>query len=613
MDSQRNKVNSQSRQSRLVRPKHGKHLRIEELEGRELLSASYTPLQIKDAYGISQLGLANPGAGQTIAIVGANLNPDIQASVDAFDARYGLPAVNLTVINDGATKPDQTGAWALETAMDVEWAHALAPYARIILVEAANGLPNSAGVPTALLHAVGVASSQPGVSVVSMSWGVPEFPTEAQYDGAFSTPGITYLAASGDYGKPLWPAAAPNVVAVGGTSLEPTSTPGIYTETGWGSGSTTFYMGGSGGGFSAYEPVPSYQTPGNFVSSIAGNGMRQIPDVSWDADPNTGEFVSVLPNGWQVSGGTSAATPQWAALIALANQVRANAGQPALTTAQTLSALYREQADFYDVTSGNNGQPAGTGYDLVTGLGTPQANLLVLDLARLSAAPGISISDSQRTGGGPSSGGPSSSNTAYVGHLYQSLLNRSPDSNALAYWSNLLNMGTGRYTVVSQIMQSQEYRTDEVAAVYTKLLKRAPDALGMTTFSTELANGASLESVEMAIAGSAEYYQTRGKGQIAGYLDALFSDALNRTIDPISAATLGQALASQSLARSTIATLVFDSLEHDRGLVQYYFQSLLKRQADSSGLAVFANALQQGELDQEVIGSILSSQEYYQL
>jgi hypothetical protein len=135
----------------------------------------------------------------------------------------------------------------------------------------------------------------------------------------------------------------------------------------------------------------------------------------------------------------------------------------------------------------------------------------------------------------------------------------------------------------------------------------------MTTFATELANGASLESVEMTIAVSAEYYQTRGQGQTASYLSALFSDALNRTIDPVSAATLGQALASQSLTRSTIATLIFHSLEYNQGLVQLYFQSFLQRQADSSGLTVFANALQQGELDQEVIGSILSSQEYYQL
>ncbi len=613
MGSLRNNLNSKSRPTPIQGTKNRKHLRIEELERRDLLSASYTPLQIEAAYGVSQLGLANPGAGETIAIVGADENPNILAEVSAFDAQYALPAVNLTVINDGATKTDQTGAWELETAMDVEWAHALAPYANLILVEAANGLPNAAGVPTALLHAVGVASSQPGVSVVSMSWGVAEFPSEAQYDSTFSTPGITYLAAAGDYGTPLWPAAAPNVVAVGGTTLEPSSTPGIYAETGWGSGSTSSYLGGGGGGFSTYEPEPSYQAAGNFVTSISGNGMRETPDVSLDADPNTGELVYVLPSGWQVSGGTSAATPQWAALIALADQVRANVGQPALTTGQSLSALYREQADFYDVTSGNNGQPAGTGYDLVTGLGTPQANLLVPDLANLASAPGISASDPQRTGGGTHSGGSNSGNTDYVVRLYQSLLNRSPDSNALAYWSNLLNIGTSAYTVVSQITQSQEYYTDEVESIYEKLLKREPDVVGMTTFTAELANGASLESVEETIAGSDEYYQTRGQGQIVGFLDALFSDALNRTIDPVSAATLGQALASQALTRSTIGAMVFGSLEYEQDLVQGYFESFLQRQADSSGLAAFASVLQQGELDQEVIASILSSQEYYQL
>ena len=613
MGSVRSNPNSKSWPTTIQRTKNRRHLRIEELERRDLLSASYTPLQIEAAYGISQLGLVNPGAGETIAIIGADENPNIQAELSTFDAQYALPAVNLTVINDGATKTDPTGAWELETAMDVEWAHALAPYANFVLVEAANGLPNAAGVPTALLHAVGVASSLPGVSVVSMSWGVAEFPSEAQYDGAFSTPGITYLAAAGDYGTPLWPAAAPNVVAVGGTSLEPSSIPGIYTETGWGSGSTSFYLGGGGGGFSKYEPEPSYQAAGNFITSIPGNGMRETPDVSFDADPNTGELVYALPNNWQVSGGTSAATPQWAALIALADQVRANVGQPALTTAQTQSALYREQADFYDVTSGNNGQPAGTGYDLVAGLGTPQANLLVPDLASLASAPGISASDAKRTGGAAAPGGSNQGNTGYVKRIYQSILNRSPDSNALAYWTNLLNTGTTRYTVVNQIIQSQEYRTDEVESIYEKLLKRAPDAVGTAAFTAELANGASLESVEETIAGSAEYYQTRGQGQSVGFLDALFTDSLNRTIDPVSAATLGQALASRALTPGAVAAMVFGSSEYEQNLVQGYFESFLQRQADSSGLAAFASMLQQGELDQAVIASILSSQEYYQL
>ena len=225
----------------------------------------------------------------------------------------------------------------------------------------------------------------------------------------------------------------------------------------------------------------------------------------------------------------------------------------------------------------------------------------------------FSVSDPQRTGGSPPSGGSNSGNADYVDRLYQSLLNRSPDSNALAYWSNLLITGTSRYTVVSQMTQSQEYRTDEVESIYEKLLKRAPDALGMTTFTVELANGASLESVKETIASSAEYYQTRGQGQIVGFLDALFSDALNRTIDPASAATLGQALASQALTPSTVGAMVFGSLEYEQDLVQGYFESFLQRQADSGGLAAFSSVLQQGESDQELIASILSSQEYYQL
>src|SRR5262249_51839859 len=163
-------------------------------------------------------------------------NPSIQADLATFDARYGLPPVNLTVINDGATRIDRTGGWELETALDVEAAHAIAPYAQIILVEAANDFVNFAGVPTALLHAVSVAASQPGVDVVSMSWGVPEFRTEAQYDSVFATPGVTFVAASGDSGaQTSWPAVSPNVLSVGGTTLQISSSGTYLGETGWGS------------------------------------------------------------------------------------------------------------------------------------------------------------------------------------------------------------------------------------------------------------------------------------------------------------------------------------------------------------------------------------------
>ncbi len=421
----------------------GGRLRCEELEDRNLLTAitpfslaqqlrsgfsGYTPAQILAAYGTSSLGISQPGAGETIAIVDAYLSPDIQTDLSTFDAKFSLPAINLTVVNDGATQQDRSGGWQMETALDVEWAHAEAPYANIVLVEAANDQTSASGAPTALLHAVTVAASQPGVSVVSMSWGVSEFPNETQYDSTFTTPGVTFVAASGDSGEPpIWPAISPDVVAVGGTTLQSTSTTGVYVETGWGDGSRSSRQGGSGGGISQYETAPAYQadSDGHYVSSVTSSqnsgGKRESPDVSFDADPSTGVAVYDASNGgWQVVGGTSAGTPQFAALIALADQERAAASPAAapLSSTQTLTALYQEQDDFYDVTSGNNGAAAGPGYDLVTGLGSPIANLLVPALANLSTAAGTNTTDAMRTtntsGTGGSGGGSGSGSSTGV-------------------------------------------------------------------------------------------------------------------------------------------------------------------------------------------------------
>jgi subtilase family serine protease len=140
---------------------------------------------------------------------------------------------------------DPTNGWALETALDVEWAHALAPKANILLVEASSNLMSD------LLTAVNYARNRPGVSAVSMSWGTGEFAGEATYDGFFTTPaghtGVTFLASTGDDGTPGgYPAYSPNVVAVGGTTLRVNraiSSPDYVSEIGW---------TGSGGGVSQY-------------------------------------------------------------------------------------------------------------------------------------------------------------------------------------------------------------------------------------------------------------------------------------------------------------------------------------------------------------------------
>jgi hypothetical protein len=273
----------------------------------------------------------------------------------------------------------------VETALDVEWAHAMAPGAQIILVEA-----NSQTLAD-LMAGVTTAASQPGVSVVSISWGYAEglgvlAADESAYDSAFTTPGVTFVASTGDYGSaaPVYPAFSPNVLAVGGTSLTLNGDNTYNSETGW--GYTSSSLGafiGSGGGISQYETEPAYQ------GGVQSTGYRTTPDVSFVADPATGAWVADQynldpSNPWEVVGGTSLSAPCWAGLIALVNQGRVAAGQPTLNSTsptQTQQALYSlSQTDYNGISSGSNGYSALAGYNLVTGLGTPIANLLVSDL-----------------------------------------------------------------------------------------------------------------------------------------------------------------------------------------------------------------------------------------
>jgi subtilase family serine protease len=344
---------------------------VQNLESRLLLS-TYTPAQIRSAYGFNSL-TAN-GAGQTIAIVDAYNDSHITTDLNTFDQtlsanggpslynQYGDAASFLTVASLGAPG---NADWAMETSLDVEWAHAIAPAAKIVLVEARSDSLSD------LLTAVNYARKLSTVSVVSMSWGGGEFSSEASYDSYFTTPaghkGITFVASSGDSGAGAsWPAIASNVLSVGGTSLTLTNS-GYFSESAW---------SGSGGGVSRYEKKPSYQ---NAVNSSA---YRTNPDVAYNADPSTGFYVYDSnydgQSGWWNIGGTSAGAPQWAALIALADQT----GGVSLTTAQTLDAIYSLPAsDFHDITAGYNGYFAHTGYDLLTGRGSPIANLIVPALA----------------------------------------------------------------------------------------------------------------------------------------------------------------------------------------------------------------------------------------
>jgi hypothetical protein len=286
------------------------------------------------------------------------------------------------------TDPAGAGAanWELEEALDVEWAHAIAPGAQIVLVEASSQALSD------LMASVATAASQPGVSVVSMSWGFTEgvdvlSTEEALYDSTFTTPGVTFVASTGDYATadPEYPAFSPNVVAVGGTSLTLNANNSYHSETGWGAASAAAgTVVGSGGGVSQYEAEPSYQL------GVQATGYRTTPDVAFVADPATGAWIADpynLPasSPFEVVGGTSLSAPASAGLLALVNQGRVAAGKSVLDSASPTEAhqdVYSlSQADFNVISSGTNGgYNAAPGYNLVTGLGTPVANLLVPDM-----------------------------------------------------------------------------------------------------------------------------------------------------------------------------------------------------------------------------------------
>ncbi len=329
------------------------------------------PGKIKVAYGINLIPYK--GAGQTIAIVDAYDDPTIEADLGTFSTRFALPTCTTAngcfkkIYGSGTKPPADTTGWSNEVAIDVEWAHAIAPAAKIILVEATSNSFED------LYTAVDTAVAN-GASVVSMSFGGSEYSTETADDVHFNVPNVVMVASSGDSGHGAQaPAISPYVVGVGGTSLTINTSTGAYvSEKAWSS---------SGGGVSTYEAEPVYQ------SGVQTTGKRGVPDVAYDADPSTGVpayssyACSSCYTGWEQWGGTSIGAPQWAGIFAIANSIRVGSGKATLNQVQFL--LYpAAEADYHDVTTGTNGScgtlcKATTGYDFVTGVGSPQANKLI--------------------------------------------------------------------------------------------------------------------------------------------------------------------------------------------------------------------------------------------
>lgn len=293
------------------------------------------------------------GGWGAIAIVDAGDYPTAASDIAAFSNYYGIPAADLTVTWPGNTRPPVYSDWLVEEALDIEWAHAMAPQAKMYLVESVQ--VNTDPTWAAVVYAAKLVS-EAGGGVVSMSWGDPEVSDELSWDKYFTRKGVVFFAASGDggLGVSIYPGASPNVVSVGGTYFNRNSNGDFVNE--------VYYTGGGGGDLSPYEPRPSYQ---DGVENVVGS-QRGYPDVAAD-------FCCAavyLEGGWISVGGTSWASPTFAGIVNAA-------GHKAPSSTAEHKAMYEELAnptayakDFNDITQG--GSQCTVGFDQCTGVGSPR-------------------------------------------------------------------------------------------------------------------------------------------------------------------------------------------------------------------------------------------------
>jgi subtilase family serine protease len=289
------------------------------------------------------------GGWGAIAIVDAGDYPTAASDLAAFSSYYGIPAADFTVAWPGKKKPPVYPDWEVEEALDIEWAHAMAPQAKLFLVESTlyQTDPTWADVE---LAAKLVAEN--GGGVVSMSWGDAEVAQETSWDKYFTRKGVVYFAASGDsgIGVSIYPGASPKVVSVGGTYFNRDQNGNFVSEV----------YGGGGGNVSPYEPIPSYQSG---IATIVGT-HRGYPDVASD-------FCCApiyLEGGWYSVGGTSWASPTFAGIVNAA-------GSKQKSTLDELTWIYDELAnpteyksDFNDITQGS--PQCLVGWDLCAGVGS---------------------------------------------------------------------------------------------------------------------------------------------------------------------------------------------------------------------------------------------------
>jgi len=400
----------------------------------------YTPAEMAAAYGVDTLhGEGITGQGQTIVIVDSYGSPTALSDLQFFSTTFGLPQPNLTIFYPNG-KPTYSNSmhgiqagWAEETSLDLQWAHAMAPDAKLVLIaanpaetEGVQGFPSMfKGEQYAIAHYPGSVISQ-SFAVTEQSFNAAAAQQVARFDQVYQQAvanHVTVVSATGDSGTAnvdkqgrvypfptaQWPASDPLVTAAGGTWLQYgwtwnpssptdlsfTTTPGSRTEPVW---NEPFLPAATGGGRSVLYTTSSFQSG---ISQSLLNGRRGLPDLSWNAAVDGGALVYTsfggVRVGWHIIGGTSASTPQLAAMVALTNQLADVAHKSHVGYLNPL--LYGLSAsDFTDIVpqtfgpgavtladnslfgSGIPGMAVTAGYDLATGFGSPKADSFVPDL-----------------------------------------------------------------------------------------------------------------------------------------------------------------------------------------------------------------------------------------
>ncbi|AYV76071.1 MAG: peptidase S8 and S53 subtilisin kexin sedolisin [Terrestrivirus sp.] len=386
----------------------------------------FLPKQLASAYGFSSV-VGNPtGSKQICAIIEAYTYPSLISDLTAFCTEFGLSIPVLASSVTGLLSPPTSNtfniyiksfgtvantSWSLEQSLDCQWIHAMAPEASLLIVQAASASD------TDLTNAINYAK-QNGATVISMSFGGAESSSETStlttafddglFTGIIGNQNITFCASAGDSPGVEYPASSPNVLGVGGSTLTLTSTGAYGSEVAW----KTSSIEATGGGVSVYEPEPLYQKNPAINQTVfdykttktttTGTGRnkktittttttldRGTPDVAFDANPSTGVPVYntyYAKNGtWYEVGGTSFSVLAWAAIVLLANQLRASKSLPPLSNSVLQTGLYKLPGTTSGTYTYSNcfNEIGGTNYTLLTGLGSPKVTNLIPYLVSL--------------------------------------------------------------------------------------------------------------------------------------------------------------------------------------------------------------------------------------